>query len=172
MGGPPIQGIVGLPDYKRGPTEETPFALSFGVGAIIHVKIGSASFQVENYNPGLNTEGMLLHLDLLPERREEACMTTAAYQQKSAQYFNRKVKLINFRIGDWVLQKVTLATRDPEEDKLTSTWEGPYRVIGCCQGGAYHLETKDGKKLPRPWNIEHLKKQKKKFPMSVLLRDE
>jgi hypothetical protein len=38
-----------------------------------------------------------------------------------AKYFNRKVKPRSFKVGDLVLRKVTLATRDPVEGKLASS---------------------------------------------------
>jgi len=37
----------------------------------------------------------------------------AKYQQKMAKYYNQKVKLKRFGIGDLVLRRVTLATKDP-----------------------------------------------------------
>jgi hypothetical protein len=54
------------------PTGETLFALSFGMEAVIPVEIGSLSYRVEHYNPGLNNVEMKLHLDLLQERRDKA----------------------------------------------------------------------------------------------------
>jgi hypothetical protein len=41
--------------------------------------VGSPSFRVLHYNPGLNDEGIKLHLDLLLEKRDEAHVTWAAY---------------------------------------------------------------------------------------------
>ena len=53
----------------------------------------------------------------------------AKYQQKMTEYYNQKAKLKRFSIGDLVLRKVTLATKNPAQGKLGSTWEGSYRVI-------------------------------------------
>ena len=75
-----------------------------------------------------------------------------------ADYYNKRVKLRRLDIGDLVLRKVTLATRDSAQGKLSPTWEGPYRVVHYPRQGSYHLEIVDGQKLPRPWNIKHLKK--------------
>ena len=74
-----------------------------------------------------------------------------------AGYYNKRVKLRRFNIGDLVLQKVTTATKDPIQGKLRQTWEGPYEVIHYSRQGSYHLESMDRRKLPRPWNIELLK---------------
>ena len=39
----------------------------------------------------------------------------AKYKQKIAEYYNRRVKLKKFSIGDLVLRKVTPATKDPAQ---------------------------------------------------------
>ncbi|XP_065624014.1 G-type lectin S-receptor-like serine/threonine-protein kinase RKS1 [Quercus suber] len=74
-----------------------------------------------------------------------------------AKYYNQKVKLKRFNIGDLVLRKVTPVTKDPAQGKLGATWEGTYNVVHYSRQGSYHLEDLDGNKLPRPWNVEHLK---------------
>ena len=53
----------------------------------------------------------------------------AEYQRKMAEYYNKRVKLRQLDIGDLILHKVTIATEDPTQGKLGSTWEGPYRVV-------------------------------------------
>ena len=96
-------------------------------------------------------------MDLLQEEHDQAQITMSAYQERVAKYFNRKVKPRSFKVGDMVLRKATLATKDPTEVKLTPNWEGPYKVISCQRPGAYYLEDLEGKVLQRPWNAEHLK---------------
>lgn len=125
---------------------------------MIPAKVGSLSFRVSHYNPGLNDEGITLHLDLLQERRDEARITWAAYQRRVARYFNKIVNPRKFQVGDWVMRKVNLMTKDPAEGKLAAKWEGTYRVVKCHEKGAYHLATTEGKPVPRAWNAEHLKK--------------
>ena len=75
-----------------------------------------------------------------------------------ARYYNTKVKLQRFEVGNWVLRKFTLATKDPSQGKLGSNWEGPYKIIQYYRMVTYHLEDRYGKKLPHPRNAEHLKK--------------
>jgi hypothetical protein len=104
------------------------------------------------------TKKAKLHLDLLQEKRDDAQVTWAAYQNRTARYFNKLVVPKKFQLGDWVLRKVSLMTKDPTEGKITPKWEGPYKVVGCHQKGAYRLITQTGKMLPRSWNAEHLKK--------------
>ena len=65
------------------------------------------------------------------------------------------MKNLFLQVGDLVLKKTVPAG---EAKKLQPNWEGPYRVIKVIAGGAYDLEEMEGRRLPRPWNIEHLKK--------------
>jgi hypothetical protein len=143
---------------RRTPTEETPYALTFRTEAIIPAELGSQSPRVESYKAETNDEGLKLHLDLLQEKRDHAQITMSAYQERTARYFNKKVKPQKFEVGDLVLRKVTLATKDPTEGKLAPSWEGPYKVVSCQRPGAYYLEDLTGKILPRPWNAEHLRR--------------
>ena len=80
------------------------------------------------------------------------------YQQKMVEYYNKRVKLRRLDIGDLVLRKVTLATKDSAQGKLGPNWEGPYQVSHYPRECSYHQETLDRLRLPRPWNIEYLKK--------------
>jgi hypothetical protein len=93
------------------------------------------------------------HLDLLRERREDARVAWTTYQCRVARYFDKKVKLREFKIGDWVLRKVNLMTQEPTDGKLAQIWEGPYRVVSASKNSDYHLATKEGKPVPRAWNI-------------------
>jgi hypothetical protein len=116
---------------------------------VIPPEVGSPSFRVAYYNPGLNDEKAKLHVDLLQEKRDGAQVTWATYHNRTARYFNKLVVPKKFQLGDRVLRKVSLMTKDPTEGKMTSKWEGPYKVVGCHQKGAYRLMTETGKMLPR-----------------------
>jgi hypothetical protein len=139
-------------------TFETPYSLAFGAKAVIPVEVGSPSFRIQHYNPGLNGEGLKLHLDLLEERREGARIRTSTHKEKATRYYNKTVKPRSFNPGDWVLRRVTLAAKDPTKGKLGPIWEGPFQVVRSNPKGAYHLEDIEGKKLQRPWNAELLRK--------------
>ena len=45
--------------------------------------------------------------------RDKNSIKMAKYQQKMAEYYNKRVKLRQLDIGDLVLRKVTIATKDP-----------------------------------------------------------
>ena len=142
----------------RTPTEETPFKLTYGTEAVIPVEVGVTSVRRETFNEECNGDELRLNLDCLDEVKDKASSKMTKYQLKMAEYYNKRVKLRRLDIGDLVLRKTTTATKDPTQGKLSPTWEGPYRVIHYSRQGSYHLETMDGQRLPRPWNIEHLKK--------------
>ncbi|XP_075659135.1 uncharacterized protein LOC142629018 [Castanea sativa] len=142
----------------RTPTGETPFKLTYGTEAIIPVKMGISNIKRETFHEESNDNQLKINLDCLDDTRDEAFNGLTKYQQKMVEYHNKRVKLKRLDIGDLVLCKVTSATKDLAQGKLGPTWEGPYQVVHYSRQGSYHLETLDGQKLPRPWNIEHLKK--------------
>ncbi|XP_052288620.1 uncharacterized protein LOC127899311 [Citrus sinensis] len=48
-----------------------------------------------------NDEQICLNLDLLTEKREQAAKRSGIYQQRVARYYNQKVNIRQFRVGDW-----------------------------------------------------------------------
>jgi len=101
---------------------------------------------------------MATDLELLDEIRETSLVWMAAQKQKIERYYNRRMNLRYFRIGDLVLRKVTLNTRNPNEGKLGQNWEGPYCILGIVGKGSYKLGTMEGEQLPSNWNISMLKR--------------
>ena len=72
-----------------------------------------------------------MNLDLIDEVRIDAEHRTARYKNLMARQYDAMVKPRCFNIGDLVLKKVSLATKNPAHGKLSPNWEGPYRVINC-----------------------------------------
>lgn len=58
------------------PIEETPFALTYDSEVVIPMKIGMPTYQVQNFDPNLNSEGLKENLNLLEERWHEATIRT------------------------------------------------------------------------------------------------
>ena len=81
------------------------------------------------FHEGNNDDQLQVNLDCLGEVREKASDKMTKYQQKTAEYYNKRVKLRQLDIGDLVLRKVTPATRDSAQGKFSPTWEGSYRVV-------------------------------------------
>ena len=93
------------------------------------MKVGVTSTRREVFHEESNDDHLRIILDCLDEVREEASIRVTKYQQKMADYYNKRVKLRRVDIGDLVLRKVTPATRDSAQGKLGPTWEGPYQVV-------------------------------------------
>ena len=64
----------------------------------------------------------------------------------------------HLQIGDLVLKKAEFSAAEKRDGKLGANWEGPYKVIQILTPGTYKLEDMQGKVLPHPWNIQHLRK--------------
>ena len=141
----------------RRSTGETPFALAYGMEAVIPLEVGMPTLRSESFEPELNAEAIALELDLVEERREKALIHVAAYQQELSKKYNKMVHPRPFKVGDWVLRKVMGNTLVPGEGKLGANWEGPYKITGLAGKGAYHLEDLDGRTIPWPWNAANLK---------------
>ena len=56
-----------------------------------------------------------------------------------------------------VLRKYKEAQKDAREGKLAANWEGPFKINESLTNVTYQLEHLFDKKIPRTWNITHLK---------------
>ena len=142
----------------RTPTGETPFKLAYGSEAVMPAKVHMANHRVMKYQDERNKEQLHLNLDLIDEVRMDAKQRTTRNKSLMARQYDALMKPRRFNIGELVLKRLTLATRNPVHGKLGPNWEGSYRVINCKRQGLYYLETLDGRKLEHPWNVEHLRK--------------
>ncbi|XP_071687443.1 uncharacterized protein [Rutidosis leptorrhynchoides] len=104
-----------------------------------------------------NDDALRENLDALEEWRTIAHTRQAKKKQQIANHYDKKVKPLDFQLKDLVLRN-NEASRQQDVRKLGPRWEGPYRVIGITEYGAYHLETPDGVPIQRPWHAFHLKK--------------
>ncbi|XP_077251725.1 uncharacterized protein LOC143890939 [Tasmannia lanceolata] len=84
---------------------ESPFSLTFGAEAVIPLEIGLSNFRTENYDERENSELLRNTLDLVLEKREQALLRAASYQQRVARYYNARVKKRTVKPGDLVLRR-------------------------------------------------------------------
>ena len=103
---------------RKSVTQETPFALAFGIEAVAPVEVGLKSPRVEFANTEHNEEILYLNLDLLEEKCEQVL--------KRAD--DRRFRPMSFKPNDLVLKKLLLARKDPTHGKLGPNWEGLYVV--------------------------------------------
>ena len=127
----------------RTPTGETPFKLAYGSDAVITAEVGLTSYRVAHYKEEENEKQLRLSFDLINKVRMDVEQVVARYKNLMTKYHDALVKPRHFNIGDLVLRKVSLATKDPAYGKLGSNWEGPYRFINSKRRGLYYLEALD-----------------------------
>ncbi|KAG7583777.1 Reverse transcriptase domain [Arabidopsis suecica] len=144
----------------RSATEQTPFALAYGVEAMAPAEVGYTSLRrsLMVKDPDLNNQRMLECLDDLEEKRNTALCRIENYQRAAAKYYNKKVHNRHFDVGDLVLRKVFENTAELNAGKLGANWEGPYQISRIVRPGDYELLTMDGTEVPRTWNSMHLKR--------------
>ncbi|XP_074341910.1 uncharacterized protein LOC141679310 [Apium graveolens] len=142
----------------RSTTRETPFLLTYRYEAMVPLEVGAGSLWRDLFVEENAEINQRLHLDLLDETRTNSQLKLAAYQQRIARYFNKKVKSVPFKVGDLVLRKVMSNTKIAQHGVLGANWEGPYKVKAILWKGTYRLKDLDGKPIPRAWNTEHLQK--------------
>ncbi|CAL2247567.1 unnamed protein product [Prunus armeniaca] len=141
----------------RTSTGETPFSLSFGTEAVALVEIGQPTYRTSTYDAEANDEQLALNLDFTDELRDQSNMRNVMYKQRIPKYYDSRVRSRAFKIRDWVMRKVSLATKNPTEGTLGPIWEGPYEITKVCCPDTYQLRDPKGKTLLHPWNADHLK---------------
>ncbi|XP_024026659.1 uncharacterized protein K02A2.6-like [Morus notabilis] len=110
---------------SRTTTGETPFLHGYGVETVLPVEIETPTLRTVVHNDEDNAEGMNGELDLLEEKRLNSQLRLVAYQQRTARYYNKKVRQRRFTPGDLVLKRVTQSTKPKNTGPLGLTWEGP-----------------------------------------------
>ena len=139
-------------------TGETPFSMTYGAEAIITLETGFPMLRTSSFNPSDNDKQLKKSLYLIEEKRENAMVQLAYYQQKLQQGYDANVKLRPLTPGDLVLHKVVGTAKNPAWGKLGPNWKGPYRITSKAGIGAYFLEDLDEHVIPRPWNVNNLKR--------------
>ncbi|KAI0515910.1 hypothetical protein KFK09_008580 [Dendrobium nobile] len=137
------------PITARTPTRETPYNLCFDTKAVIPVDIEVPSHRVQTFDFNANDEKLRHNLDLLPEVRDEAMLKVAAYHQRVARHYNRRMKPRRISIGDLVLRNIEAAGKGLQGNKLSPLWEGSYLVAAMVKPGTFKLKDAEGKMLPQ-----------------------
>uniref|UniRef100_A0A2N9FCE9 Uncharacterized protein n=1 Tax=Fagus sylvatica TaxID=28930 RepID=A0A2N9FCE9_FAGSY len=143
---------------RRRSIGETPFALAYGVEAVIPLEVGLPTTRTMEFTVEENESSLRNDLNLVEERRDMATIRLASYQHQMKRRYDKNIRPRSFQVGDLVLRKVVANTRNPNDGKLGPNWEGPYKVTSFAGVGAYRLADLNGKLVLRPWNICNLKK--------------
>ena len=96
-----------------------------------------------------------MDLVLGEERRREATLRAARYQQALRRYHSRNICSRTLEVGDLVLRRVL--SREGLH-KLSTMWEGLFRIARVSRPGTARLATHDGVPIQNAWNIQHLQK--------------
>ena len=132
--------------------------MSYGAEAVIPIKTSFPTLRTQSFNPSNNDELLERNLDLIEKRKESAMVQLAYYQHKLKQDYDAKVKLRPLEPGDLVLRKVLGTAKNPAWGKLGPNWEGPYCIILLGGIRAYFLEDLHERVIPRPWNVNNLRR--------------
>ena len=143
---------------SRRSTGETPFSMTYEAEAVIPLETSFPTSRTSLFNPSDNDEQLTKSLDLIEEKRENVMVQLAYYQQKLKQGYDANVKLRPLTPGDLVLHKVVGSAKNPAWEKLGPNWEGPYRITSEAGIRAYFLEDLEEHVIPRPWNVNNLKR--------------
>nr|GEV62411.1 retrovirus-related Pol polyprotein from transposon TNT 1-94 [Tanacetum cinerariifolium] len=81
---------------------------------------------------------------VIPAETEATAIREARYKMKMEHYYNKRVRPISFKVGEYVYRK-NKAIPVENLEKLGSKWEGPYLVVEAYQNGSYILQTIDGR---------------------------
>ena len=90
----------------RRSTGETLFSMTYRAETVIPLETGFLTSRTSSFNPKDNNEQLTKSLDLIEEKRENAMVQLAHYQQKLKQGYDANVKLRPLTPGDLVLRKV------------------------------------------------------------------
>ncbi|XP_076899610.1 uncharacterized protein LOC143553508 [Bidens hawaiensis] len=134
---------------------ESPFGLTYGCEAVIPAEIGMPLKRIQDHDE--NDKELRLNLDLDEERREMAAIRKLNYKREMEKYYNKRVKKIKFKEGEYVMRNNETSHMEPR-GKLCSRWEGLFIVVEATKKWAYKLKRLDGTMILGTWNGIHLEK--------------
>ncbi|KAL0298854.1 UNVERIFIED_CONTAM: hypothetical protein Sradi_6545200 [Sesamum radiatum] len=145
----------------RTPTQATPYALVYGVEAVLPLEQQIPSLRIA-IQKGLTEEEnariRLEELEALDEKRLEAQQRLECYQARLSRAFNKKVRLRSFQVGNLVLAaRRPIITTHRTGNKFLPKWDGPYVVKEAYTNGAYKLVDENSLRIG-PINGKFLKR--------------
>ncbi|RVW57895.1 hypothetical protein CK203_111595 [Vitis vinifera] len=120
---------------SKRPTGATPFALAYGMEAIIPTKIGMPIVKTIVQDQRDNNEELIRQLDFIDKLREDAAIRIASYHQRAIAQYNKRARPRFFRPGSLVLRKVFKNTTEVGARKLQCNWKGSYVVTKAGDSG-------------------------------------
>ena len=87
--------------------------MTYGAEVVIPLNTGFSTTRTSSFNPKDNDEQLTRNLDLIEEKRENAMVQLAYYQQKLKQSYDANARLRPLAHGDLVLHKVVGTAKNP-----------------------------------------------------------
>ena len=87
--------------------------MTYETEAVIPLEFGFPTTRTSSFNPKDNDENLVRGLDLIDEKRENAMIQLAHYQQKLKRGYDAYVRTRPLAPGDLVLRKVVGSARNP-----------------------------------------------------------
>jgi hypothetical protein len=131
-------------------TGQTPIFLVYGAEACLPPEIIMGSPWVQAFDESMQEQLRHEDVDFINERRWQAAIRNARYNQALRRYHQRFVHSRELRVRDLVLRRVL--NREGLH-KLSPSWEGPFNMTEICRLGCVRLATTEGVPLPNPWSI-------------------
>nr|AAY99339.1 pol-polyprotein [Silene latifolia] len=154
-----LPGVLwSLRTTEKEATGYSPFHLVYGSEAVLPIEAVVPTFRTATFNPVENEEGLKASLDLVEESRDTARLNLAVYQNRMRRAYNHRVHKRDLRVGDLVLRKSTATNKGNIHGKMTTNWEGPYKVVEEMRPGTYRLTDMEGVPLMSHWNTDNLRK--------------
>ncbi|KAJ3684300.1 hypothetical protein LUZ61_013464 [Rhynchospora tenuis] len=111
----------------RSATKRSPYALVYGMEAVIPMEIVHPTLRTISYSTQRNAERRIEEIEMIHELREEASARQTEYQRKMRKVFDKKVAPRHYQPGDWVLRRAAAVGK--QIGKLDPAWDGPFEIV-------------------------------------------
>jgi hypothetical protein len=89
----------------------------------------------------------MLDLVELQQVREQLVDKSEAHQKRIKDTFDRKAKVDNFQVGDWVLKWDALRQDKGKHNKFDSLWTGPFMITQVQHNNTFILQSLEGEEM-------------------------
>ncbi|XP_074347370.1 uncharacterized protein LOC141686219 [Apium graveolens] len=93
----------------RNLTGKNPFKMAYGTEAVLLVEVTLDSARLQHFNAEESSTGLRLNCDLVEELRDSIHLKVSRYQERTAKYFNSKVKPRGLEVNNLVLGEAAVS---------------------------------------------------------------